>query len=786
MTKSFRNWIWRLAAIVVITGPTVSAATLSPLYGRGYTVIPEPQNVTLGGGDFRFGDGWELALGKGVPPNDVAVESLRDGLATRFAVSLARTGGRETRVIRLALGANSVEIGAAADGDKQALAEQAYKLVLAPGGISITANASAGLFYGVETLVQLIKRRDGSLWLPEAEIVDWPDLELRTIYWDDAHHLDHLDVLKSAVRQAAFFKINGFSIKLEGHFQYKSAPALVEPYALSPAELQELTDYARRYHVQLIPYLDGPAHIAFILKHPEYAALREYPDSNYELCVTNPDSYKLMFGMFQDLLEANKGSKYFVLSTDEPYYVGLANNAQCQEATRAKELGSVGKLLAEFTTKTADFLHERGRTVIFWGEYPLVPEDIASLPKHLVNGEVYGPAFDPVFKAHGIREMVYVSTEGEERLFPNYYAALPSESLHPNFGASWGAPSAGRVPDMFEHIWFAPARQLADLMGVFVAGWADSGLHPETFWLGYATGPAAGWHASSPDPRESMSAFYPLFYGPGETGMARAYQLLSTQAQFWYDSWDTVASNARKPIFGNSDRVYTPRHPERDQQIPLPAVPAPGFLTLNYDWTRDNGRRLELTSRSLIENDELLDLLRTNLGRVEFNHYNLEVLLAVAQLCRQNLLMLEDVARLDGFLKSAQAAASRAEPSRAVGALDAALDEVEQIRQQRNTALRDAIATWYKTWFPRVAEANGRRFLHELDDVKDHPPDRTVDMTYLIYRQLLLPLGEWADKVQAVRNRYAQTYNLPVRNDKFDWKDTTTMVGREQPSEGEE
>ena len=78
--------------------------------------------------------------------------------------------------------------------------------------------------------------------LPEGEIVDWPDLRLRQIYWDDAHHLDRLDALKQAIRQAAFFKINGFAIKLEGHFQYKSAPALVEPQALSAAKLQELTD----------------------------------------------------------------------------------------------------------------------------------------------------------------------------------------------------------------------------------------------------------------------------------------------------------------------------------------------------------------------------------------------------------------------------------------------------------------------------------------------------------------------------------------------------------------
>src|ERR1700745_83917 len=43
--------------------------------------------------------------------------------------------------------------------------------------------------------------------------------------------------------------------------------------ALSPQQYQELTNYALRYHVQLIPYLDAPAHIAFLLKHPSLARL---------------------------------------------------------------------------------------------------------------------------------------------------------------------------------------------------------------------------------------------------------------------------------------------------------------------------------------------------------------------------------------------------------------------------------------------------------------------------------------------------------------------------------
>ncbi len=781
-SRNLRKWCGMyVAAIWLLAVGNGYPATVSPLFSRGYTVIPEPQQVTLDSAEFRFGAGWRLKLESGVGPNDVAVDSLKKDLASRFHVTLnpQPRGSSQAKVIRLAIMPNSVPVGEAADREKQALAEQAYKITLAADNVSITANAAPGLFYGVQTLLQLIKRQDETLWLPEGQIVDWPDLQLRVIYWDDAHHLDHTDVLKRAIRQAAFFKINGFSIKLEGHFQYKSAPAIVEPCALSPAELQELTDYGARYYVQLIPYLDGPAHIAFILKHPEYANLRSYPESNYELCTTNPDSYKLLFGMYQDLLDANNGVKYFVLSTDEPYYVGLANNSQCQEAAPARQLGSVGKVLAEFITKTANFLHDRGRTVIFWGEYPLKPADIASLPPYLVNGEVYGPAFDPVFKAHGIRQMVYVSTEGEEPLFPQYYALPSSERLHP-------APAgAGRVPEMFEHISYGSGRKQADLMGVFVAGWADMGLHPETFWLGYATGPAAGWHPGSPDPHESMSAFYPLFYGPGATNMGRVYQLMSLQAQFWADSWESAPSTARKPIFGYSNGIFTPPRPVNDPTLTLPPVPSAHYLTLSYDWSQENAKRLQLSSKFLMDNDELLDLLQMNMQRVEFNRYNLEVFFAVAQLYRQNLLLLQGLGRIDAFLRSAQAAAARQQPQ-AVAAIDRALDLAEEIRQQRNSVLHDATETWYKSWFPRVTEANGRRFLHELDDVKNHLPDRTVDMSYLVYRELLLPFGEWAEKVQAARNQYAQANNLPTRNSTFDWKDTQTLISQEQVPDEEE
>jgi hypothetical protein len=746
---------------------------VSSLFTRGYNVIPEPQKVELKSADFEFGPGWRIVLAEGVNANDVAAESLKEDLENRFSVVLQATG--RGKAIELAVHPGSVDIGETTDKNKAALAEQAYILELASDRIRITANAPMGLFYGVETLVQLVKPAGEKLWLPEGKITDWPDLEQRNIMWEDLFHVEHVDVLKSALRQAAFYKINAFVLKLDGHFAYKSAPALVDPYALSPAELQELTDYGLRYHIQLIPYLDAPAHIPWILKHPEYANLREFPDSNYELCETNPDSIKLLEGMYQDLLDANKGVKYFLLSTDEPYFAGMADNAQCHEKQRAQELGSRGKVLAEFVTKTAGYLHDRGREVIIWGEFPLVPTDIPSLPSYLINGELYGEAFDRAFKERGIRQYIFTSNiEWEQFLFPDYYIPPASEILAGPWDGAYrpAPPGPGRVAELFHFGSAHPERSPADIRGTMLCGWDTQGTHMETMWLGYVAGSAVAWHPSVGGPQELTAAFYNLFYGPGAINMGRLYQWMSEEAEFWKDSWDLVASSARKGIWGDyPDIISQPRLPAEDQTLPLPPVPSSDLLKRDGAWGLENAKRLELASVYYSRNEALIDLLHANLQSAKFNRYNLEVYLSIAGLYQQNLDMLLDLQKIDNLLAAAERAAARADAREAIASVDSALDIAREIRNGRNEALHNVVQTWYKSWFPRVAEANGRRYLLEVDDVKDYLPYRTADMSYLVYRELLLPLGNWYDQVENARNQYAKGYDLPDRTDKFDWED---------------
>ena len=113
------------------------AATVSPLYSRGYTVMPEPQVVKLGASDFVFASDWRIET-HGVPANDVAVETLKEELDQRFRLRLVDNGGK---VVHLTVSPGAVTIGRAQDRERNILAQQAYKIDLASTAITVTANA---------------------------------------------------------------------------------------------------------------------------------------------------------------------------------------------------------------------------------------------------------------------------------------------------------------------------------------------------------------------------------------------------------------------------------------------------------------------------------------------------------------------------------------------------------------------------------------------------------------------------------------------------------------------
>lgn len=731
----------------------------------GQGLLPVPQQISLSNLRYPLDDSWNINAGN-ISKNDPAIVSLLSELKERFGLKVNTTGRRGAHGVQMVVKPGSVIIGKTVDSNRTELSKQAYRLKLEADRISITANGSQGLFYGVQTLLQLLQPGNGNVSYNGGEITDWPVMNLRLIYWDDAHHLERLGAMKRALRQASYYKINAFSLKLEGHFQFSAAKPIVEPYAYTPSEYQELTDYAKAHYVELVPYLDAPAHIAFILKHPEYAGLRASPNSNYELDVTNSKADELMSAMLDNLVEANKGGKYIVLSTDEAYYVGKVES----EKKRAEALGSNGKLLADYVTRISAKLHAKGRKIIIWVEYPMKPADINLLPSYIINGE-YDKEWAPKVKEHGMRQLIYTSIQGEELLFPNYYKLPPVKSPPKKADDEEENDNSpkGRIAEAVGTITSAVSAANADLMGVVVAGWADAGLNPETFWLGYATAASTAWNNQFTNAPDLSSRFYNSFYGYKAVNMDKVYQLLSTQAQFYSKSWEWEHSNWRTPIFGNSFGIFDTAKPARDQTLPYLPVSSATNLSLNADWSNNNKERLVRAQKFLEQNNELMNLLQQNLVSVDYHHYNLQVLLSVAQFCRQNIKMLLGLKRINDLMTLSSVIAGN-NPAAAISLIDQALDQLKVIRDDRNEVLQTVTAVWYQDWYPRVSEANGRKFLDLVDDVKDHQPARTVDMRYLVYRQLKYPLGKWAEDEVRARNQFAQTNNLPVRTESFNWE----------------
>ncbi|MBL7698554.1 MAG: family 20 glycosylhydrolase [Chitinophagaceae bacterium] len=735
----------------------------------GSGLLPVPRKMSLSDDRNLFDNSWRILHSTGVSIDDAAVSGLINDVNDRFGFVI-KAGPATSHIIRLRVKEGAVKIGDATDTNRGELMKQAYRLEMNGNSVNITANASAGLYYGVQTFLQLLSTENGKVMFPSGTIEDWPDLELRVIYWDDAHHLEKIKALKRAIRQAAHYKINGFALKLEGHFQYKIAKPIVEPYAYTPEEYQDLTNYALKHHVQLIPFLDYPAHVSFILKHPEFASLRAYPNNNYEFSVVNPKAEELIIGMFNELFEANKGVKYVFLSTDEAYYVGKADN----EKEAAKSAGGNGALLAKIIAKVANELHKKGRSSIIWGEYPLTEKDVPALPSHIIDG-VYDSQVASLYRKQGIRQMIYTSTQGVEPLFPEYYN-YPANKFEAIDTAKsrvltddemqQGELGRGRVEGLLRTISSAIAEKKSDFMGTIVAGWGDSGLNPETFWLGYTTGSAAGWNHKEMTSPDLSDRFFRSFYGSGSENIKKIYQLMSSQSQFWDDSWEWAPLQLRTPIVGNSEGIFDePRHLKDQTLLPLPSLNSD--LSPGNDWNALNAQRLRAVEKYLKENTQLINLLQETLQKTQRQHFNLRVFISIANLCRQNLRMLLHLQQINSLLALPS---SSTDPAISVSLFDHALDKAIEMREERNEMLRSLETVWYEEWFPRVSEANGRVFLDKVDDVKDHVPVRTVDMTYLIYRQLNYPMDKWWDEVLNARNKLAAEKNLPLRNSKLDWK----------------
>ncbi|MCX6624746.1 MAG: beta-N-acetylhexosaminidase, partial [Acidobacteria bacterium] len=418
----------RTLFLLAVTCGLAAAQTVTPLWSRGYSVIPTPRTVHLGDGDITLDSTWTL-IDKSTAP--IAAKSLAADFANFHGVTLRRVAGAKS--IRLSVAPGTVKTGADPELDAQA-----YRLRIDDNVIEIIGNADAGLFYGVQSLIQLPKRDSaGRLLVPKLTIEDWPKLQLRFLHWDTKHHQDRMATIKRYLDWTARFKANMIGFELEDKFEYPSNPEIGAPGAFTTAQLQEIVNYGLERHIQVVPVIQAPAHLAYVLKHPKFAHLRA-DGNNYQSALCDPRTYDLIFSMFDDVIKATKGVKYLFASTDEVYYAGI-------EAT-CRPYNEENRSLAwvEYVKRARDHVAKQGRRMLVWDEYPLLTKHVDQLPPDVIAGVIGEPEYIPIQNRLGMRQLAYVSMQGAEYVFPN--------SITGEGGRGGGGGSRGHLQSAYESI----------------------------------------------------------------------------------------------------------------------------------------------------------------------------------------------------------------------------------------------------------------------------------------------------------------------------------------------
>jgi hexosaminidase len=739
--KKMNTKVALLLALAFFAAPDIRQAP-TELFLRGYSVLPTPQKVELHGADVEFDETWSYDA-RTLPADHIAVRSLLRDLKDFHLIELKPGGSGAKKVIRLAVSQDTVKTGSDPE-----LKKQGYRLKLEPDSIEITGNADAGLFYGVQTVLQLIRTGPRNrLLFPVATIEDWPALQLRFLHWDTKHHQDRIETLKRYLDWSARFKINMIGFELEDKFEYPTNPVIGAPGAFTSAEMQEIVNYGLERFIQVVPQIQAPAHLGYALKHPQFAHLRA-DGNNYQACLCDDESYRLIFQMYDDVIKATKGVDYLFVSTDEVYYAGICGKCGQPYNAENRSLKWV-----EFVRRARDFAASRGRRILVWAEYPLLPEHVKMLPPDIIDGVIGEESYLKTENELGIRQLAYTSMQGEELLFPNYLPGAASDEKNQD-------PDGGRLNSAYETISFGRARR-GKAIGVFGAAWGDAGLHNETFWLGWATVAEYGWLPGRTSVEQTVAEFMNIYYGPRVSEMVEVYRGLQSQTRFFEKSWDRVISKVRAEGYGNSygKGIGTKRY---DQTLPQPAVPELPTLNFTPVYTGRYQRLVAEAQARAGENDALVHRLYQNMGKADRNRYNLEVFLSIAGMTGHQIRLILGMKEIEEELKAAREAAEKSDAKRAANRLIAAYTRARELTVERQQTYERLKAIWEKSRFPKNREVDGKKFYHVFDDVKDHWADRRVDLSYIVAPEESIRLEEWMNRLGEVIREYAKKNDIPV------------------------
>lgn len=376
------------------------AETLAPASAQLISLIPAPADLTRTGDGFALGAETRILFPEANAEAARVAELLAAALrpATGLALPTAAAAGPESNAINLCI-------------DSAITTPEGYRLVAAPDRVDIIAAAGAGLFYGTQTLRQLLPpeslgaaRVDGLAWtVPGVTIEDQPRFVWRGMMLDVARHFQPIPFVKKFIDTIAFHKMNRLHLHLTDdqgwRIEIKKYPKLTEVGAwraetlvghvarlphkfdgtphggfYTQEEIRELVAYAAERYVTIIPEIEMPGHAqAAIAAYPELGNVKEplpvHTMWGVNRNIFNVEESTILFlqDVLAEVVDLFPGT-YIHVGGDE----AVKDQWEASEAvqSRIKELGLSGEAEMQrwFIARMDEFLREKGRRLIGWDE----------------------------------------------------------------------------------------------------------------------------------------------------------------------------------------------------------------------------------------------------------------------------------------------------------------------------------------------------------------------------------------------------------------------------------
>ncbi|MBD8880439.1 family 20 glycosylhydrolase [Rhodanobacter sp. 7MK24] len=354
-------------------------STLMPALGMasGISIIPEPQHMQVGQGSYQLDAHARVSAPDDARGREIAA-FLRD--AIRAQTGIAVQEGDAAHGIALKL-------------DPAVKGEEAYRLAVTPSGITISASAEKGLFWGVQTLRQLLPvQKSTKVAVPVVDIEDAPAYPWRGVMLDVGRHFYPASFVEKQLDLLSYYKINTFHWHLTDdqgwRIEIKRYPKLTSVGAwrteadgsryggfYTQAQIREVVDYARRLNITVIPEIEMPGHsVAAIAAYPELSCSKKQVavttawgvHKNID-CVGDEGTFTFLENVLDEVLPLFP-SQYVHIGGDETPKVAWHECASCQALMHKLGLKDEDGLQSYFIKRIQRYLEGKGKTLVGWDE----------------------------------------------------------------------------------------------------------------------------------------------------------------------------------------------------------------------------------------------------------------------------------------------------------------------------------------------------------------------------------------------------------------------------------